>query len=31
LWRDYFDFFDMFKATLRGVVALALPSLKPSF
>lgn len=31
LWRDYFDFFDMFKATLRGVAALALPSLKATF
>jgi limonene-1,2-epoxide hydrolase len=31
LWRDYFDFFDMFKATLRGIAALALPSLKASF
>ncbi|SON62359.1 Epoxide hydrolase EphG [Mycobacterium simulans] len=28
LWRDYFDFFDMFKATLRGVAALFVPSLK---
>jgi limonene-1,2-epoxide hydrolase len=31
LWRDYFDFFDVFKATLRGVAALALPSLKATF
>jgi limonene-1,2-epoxide hydrolase len=31
LWRDYFDFFDMVKATARGVAALALPSLKASF
>jgi limonene-1,2-epoxide hydrolase len=31
LWRDYFDFFDMFKATLRGLAALALPSLKATF
>jgi limonene-1,2-epoxide hydrolase len=31
LWRDYFDFFDMVKATLRGIAALALPSLKASF
>jgi limonene-1,2-epoxide hydrolase len=31
LWRDYFDFFDMLKATLRGIAALALPSLKASF
>lgn len=31
LWRDYFDFFDMFKATLRGLAALAVPSLRASF
>jgi limonene-1,2-epoxide hydrolase len=31
LWRDYFDFFDMFKATARGLAALALPSLKATF
>jgi limonene-1,2-epoxide hydrolase len=31
LWRDYFDFFDMVKATARGIAALALPSLKASF
>jgi limonene-1,2-epoxide hydrolase len=31
LWRDYFDFFDMTKALVRGLVALALPSLKASF
>ena len=31
LWRDYFDFFDMTKALLRGVAALAVPSLKASF
>ncbi|WP_156688982.1 limonene-1,2-epoxide hydrolase family protein [Mycobacterium sp. Marseille-P9652] len=31
LWRDYFDFFDMVKATARGVAALVLPSLKASF
>jgi limonene-1,2-epoxide hydrolase len=31
LWRDYFDFFDMFKATLRGLAALVVPSLKASF
>ena len=31
LWRDYFDFFDMFKATLRGIAALVVPSLKASF
>lgn len=28
LWRDYFDMFDMFKATLRGLAALVIPSLK---
>jgi limonene-1,2-epoxide hydrolase len=31
LWRDYFDFFDMFKATLRGLAGLLVPSLKASF
>jgi limonene-1,2-epoxide hydrolase len=31
LWRDYFDMFDMVKATLRGIAALALPSLRASF
>jgi limonene-1,2-epoxide hydrolase len=31
LWRDYFDFFDMFKATARGLAALVLPSLKATF
>lgn len=31
LWRDYFDFFDMTKALLRGLAALAIPSLKASF
>jgi limonene-1,2-epoxide hydrolase len=31
LWRDYFDFFDMFKATVRGLAGLALPSLRASF
>ncbi len=31
LWRDYFDFFDMLKATARGIAALALPSLKATF
>ncbi|WP_025735474.1 limonene-1,2-epoxide hydrolase [Mycobacterium genavense] len=31
LWRDYFDFFDVTKALLRGVAALVLPSLKASF
>jgi limonene-1,2-epoxide hydrolase len=31
LWRDYFDFVDILKATLRGVAALAVPSLKATF
>jgi len=31
LWRDYFDFFDILKATARGLAALVLPSLKASF
>ncbi|MDV3125125.1 nuclear transport factor 2 family protein [Mycobacterium sp. 21AC1] len=30
LWRDYFDFLDMFKATVRGVVGIAVPSLRAS-
>lgn len=28
LWRDYFDFYDMFKATLRGVVGMVVPSVR---
>jgi limonene-1,2-epoxide hydrolase len=31
LWRDYFDFFDMLKATARGLAALIVPSLKATF
>lgn len=31
LWRDYFDFYDMLKATVRGLAAIALPSLKATF
>ena len=31
LWRDYFDMFDVFKATVRGLAGLILPSLKASF
>lgn len=31
LWRDYFDFLDMFKATVRGLAALVIPSLKATF
>lgn len=30
LWRDYFDFFDMAKATVRGIAATVFPSLRPS-
>ncbi|WP_310785739.1 limonene-1,2-epoxide hydrolase [Mycobacterium sp. Z3061] len=28
LWRDYFDSFDMLKATLRGVAGVLVPSLR---
>ncbi|MBJ7339419.1 limonene-1,2-epoxide hydrolase family protein [Mycolicibacterium sp.] len=31
LWRDYFDVFDMVKATVRGIVGIAVPSLRPRF
>ncbi len=31
LWRDYFDMFDMFKATLRGLVGIPFPALRPRF
>jgi limonene-1,2-epoxide hydrolase len=31
LWRDYFDFFDFFKATVRGLVGVVLPSLRATF
>ncbi|SKX36263.1 limonene-1,2-epoxide hydrolase [Mycobacteroides abscessus subsp. massiliense] len=31
LWRDYFDMFDMFKATVRGLVGIAIPALRPRF
>lgn len=30
LWRDYFDFLDMVKATIRGIAAIAIPSLRPT-
>lgn len=30
LWRDYFDFFDMVKATGRGIVGMVIPSLRPT-
>jgi limonene-1,2-epoxide hydrolase len=28
VWRDYFDFFDMSKAALRGLAAIAVPRLQ---
>lgn len=31
LWRDYFDTFDLLKATVRGIVGVAIPSLRPHF
>jgi limonene-1,2-epoxide hydrolase len=31
LWRDYFDVLDMFKATLRGIVGVVVPALRPGF
>ena len=31
LWRDYFDMFDMVKATVRGLAGLVLPSLRATF
>jgi limonene-1,2-epoxide hydrolase len=30
LWRDYFDIFDMLKATVRGLAGMVVPSLKPT-
>lgn len=30
LWRDYFDFLDMFKATVRGLTGIVVPSLRAS-
>lgn len=30
LWRDYFDFLDMAKATVRGLVGVIVPSLRAS-
>jgi limonene-1,2-epoxide hydrolase len=29
LWRDYFDVFDIVKATFRGLVGVAVPALRP--
>ena len=31
LWRDYFDFFDMLKATARGLAGLVIPALRATF
>ena len=31
LWRDYFDMWDITKATLRGIAATVFPSLRPTF
>ncbi len=28
LWRDYFDFYDMVKATFRGVVGMVIPAVR---
>jgi len=30
LWRDYFDFYDMTKAALRGLFAMVVPALRQS-
>lgn len=30
LWRDYFDMFDMLKATVRGLIGAVVPSLRPT-
>lgn len=30
VWRDYFDWLDFTRGTLRGVAGIALPSLRPS-
>lgn len=30
LWRDYFDFFDMVKATFRGIVGMVVPAVRRS-
>jgi limonene-1,2-epoxide hydrolase len=31
LWRDYFDVFDMLKATVRGLLGAVVPALRPKF
>ena len=28
LWRDYFDYLDIFKATVRGLIGVVVPSLR---
>jgi limonene-1,2-epoxide hydrolase len=30
LWRDYFDMYDMLKATARGIVGAVVPALRPT-
>lgn len=30
LWRDYFDFLDMVRATVRGLLAIPFPALRPT-
>jgi limonene-1,2-epoxide hydrolase len=30
LWRDYFDLYDIAKATVRGLVGAVIPSLRPT-
>ncbi|BBY60176.1 limonene-1,2-epoxide hydrolase family protein [Mycolicibacterium sarraceniae] len=30
LWRDYFDMYDMLKATVRGLIGAVLPGLRPT-
>ena len=30
LWRDYFDMFDMVKATVRGLIGVVVPGLRPT-
>ncbi len=30
LWRDYFDYLELFKATVRGLVAVVVPKLRPT-
>lgn len=29
LWRDYFDVFDIAKATVRGLIGVVIPALRP--